>query len=196
MQGAGQELFNVSILLIAVLMLSWHNVWMARHGREMAAHMKAVGEAVAAGKRSLAALSIVVGIAVLREGAEIVLFLYGIAISGNDTAATMAVGGAFGLLLGGVGGALMYFGLLRIPARHPFKVTSWLIALLAAGMATQAMAFLQQAEVVTTPARPHNPRRSRFPVLSGSAGTVRSPTPCRFLRRTGLLEFRSNHSGT
>jgi high-affinity iron transporter len=129
MQGAGQGLFNVSILLIAVLMLAWHNIWMARHGQEMAAQMKAVGEAVAAGKRSLAALSIVVGIAVLREGAEIVLFLYGIAISGNDTAATMAAGGAFGLLLGGV---------------------SWLLALLAAGMTAQAMAFLQQAEVVTS----------------------------------------------
>src|SRR3984893_3241861 len=150
MQGAGQELFNVTILLIAVLMLAWHNVWMARHGREMAAHTKAVGEAVAAGYRSLLALSFVVGIAVLREGAEIMLFLYGIAISGNDTAATMAAGGAFGLLLGGVGAGLMYFGLLRIPARHLFRVTSWLIAILAAGMAAQPMAFLQQAEVVTS----------------------------------------------
>ena len=61
----------------------------------------------------------------------------------------MAAGGAFSLLLGGVGAALMYFGLLRIPARHLFQVTSWLIALLAAGMAAQAMAFLQQAQVVT-----------------------------------------------
>src|ERR1700730_18777763 len=66
MQGAGQELFYVPILLIAVLMLAWHNVWMARHGREMAAHMKAVGEAGAAGYRSLLAVSFVVGIAVLR----------------------------------------------------------------------------------------------------------------------------------
>jgi high-affinity iron transporter len=150
MEGVGQELFNVSILLIAVLMLTWHNVWMARHGREMAAHMKAVGEAVAAGKRSLAALSIVVGIAVLREGAEIVLFLYGIAISGNDSRATMAAGGALGVLLGGMSAALMYFGLLRIPTRHLFKVTSWLISLLAAGMAAQAIAFLQQAQVITS----------------------------------------------
>src|ERR1700730_3299764 len=78
MQGAGQELFNVTILLIAVLMLAWHNVWMARHGREMAAHMKSVGEAVAAGKRSLAALSIVVGIAVLREGRKSCCFFMGL----------------------------------------------------------------------------------------------------------------------
>ena len=149
LSGSGQELFNVAILVIAVLMLTWHNVWMARHGREIAAEMKAVGDAVAKGKRSLMALAIVVGIAVLREGSEIVLFLYGIAISGNDTVATMAIGGALGMLLGAAVSALMYFGLLRIPTRHLFRVTSWLIALLAAGMASQAIAFLQQAQIVT-----------------------------------------------
>lgn len=153
MAGVGQELFNVSILLTAVLMLAWHNVWMARHGREISAHMKAVGEDVAAGRRSLAALSIVVGIAVLREGSEIVLFIYGIAISGNDSTVTMAAGGVLGLVLGAGMAALMYFGLLRIPARHLFRATGWFIALLAAGMAAQAAAFLQQADVVTSLSR-------------------------------------------
>ena len=32
-EGAGQELFNAAILGIAVLMLAWHNIWMATHGR-------------------------------------------------------------------------------------------------------------------------------------------------------------------
>jgi high-affinity iron transporter len=149
MEGVGQELLNVAILLTAVVMLTWHNVWMARHGREISSRMKAVGQEVATGQRSLAALSVVVAIAVLREGSEIVLFLYGIALSGGDSAAMMAAGGALGLALGATMSALMYFGLLHIPARHLFKVTSWLIALLAAGMAAQAVAFLQQADIVT-----------------------------------------------
>jgi high-affinity iron transporter len=34
--GAGQELFNATILLVAVGMLTWHNGWMASHGRELA----------------------------------------------------------------------------------------------------------------------------------------------------------------
>ena len=34
------------------------------------------------GKRTLAALAIVVGVAVLREGSEVVLFLYGIVAQG------------------------------------------------------------------------------------------------------------------
>src|ERR1700679_2335968 len=65
--GSGQEIFDASILLLAVCMLTWHNVWMAGHGREMAREMKQVGSEVAAGRKSLAALAIVVGVAVLRE---------------------------------------------------------------------------------------------------------------------------------
>lgn len=148
-QGAGQELFNAGVLGVAVLMLTWHNVWMARAGRQIAQEMKAVGEAVARGQRSLMALAVVVGIAVLREGSEVVLFLYGIAISGGNSMLAMIAGGVLGLLLGAGLSALMCLGLLRIPARHLFAVTSLLIALLAAGMASQAVLFLEQAGIVT-----------------------------------------------
>jgi high-affinity iron transporter len=151
--GAGQELFNAAVLLTAVLMLTWHNVWMAGHARQMARDLRAVGARVAAGERPPAALAVVVGIAVLREGAEVVLFLYGV-LAGGVTAASAAVGGAFGVAAGAGVAALMYFGLLTIPAARLFQVTSWLITLLAAGMAAQAVAFLQQggfAEMWQTP---------------------------------------------
>lgn len=148
LSGLGQEYFNIAILSGAVCMLTWHNVWMSRHGREIAMHMKAAGEAVKSGRSSLMALAVVVGIAVLREGSEIVLFLYGIFIAGNDTAGTMAIGGAFGLALGVALTAVTYLGLIRIPNRHLFAVTSWMIALLAAGMASQVVSFLEQVQAV------------------------------------------------
>ena len=50
-----------------------------------------------------------------------------------------------GLALGCGVTALTYFGLVTIPSRHIFVVTGWLITLLAAGMAGQAVAFLEQA---------------------------------------------------
>lgn len=142
-QGNGQELFNASILLLAVAMLTWHNVWMASHGREMARELKAAGHDVVTGKRTLAALGVVVGVAVLREGSEVVLFLYGIAAQGGTTNAGLLAGGALGLAAGAAISALMYFGLLTIPAGRLFQVTSGLITLLAAGMAAQAVLFLQ-----------------------------------------------------
>jgi high-affinity iron transporter len=142
-QGSGQELFNASILILAVMMLTWHNVWMASHGREMARELKAAGHEVVTGKRTLAALGVVVGVAVLREGSEVVLFLYGIAAQGGVSNAGLLAGGALGLAAGAAVSALMYLGLLTIPAGRLFQVTSGLITLLAAGMAAQAMLSLQ-----------------------------------------------------
>src|SRR6476619_6292199 len=106
--GSGQEIFNASILLLAVAMLTWHNVWMAGHGREMARHMKSVGAAVSAGDQPLTALAVVVGVAVLREGSEVVLFLYGIGQS--TTASGMLAGGVLGLAAGAAVSAFMYYG--------------------------------------------------------------------------------------
>ena len=143
-EGSGQELFNASVLAIAVVMLMWHNAWMARHGREIAAEMRAVGNAVSEGAKPLTALAIVVGLAVLREGAEVVLFLYGIMASGTSASSTL-LGSVLGVAAGACFTGLTYFGLLAIPQRYIFSVTSWLIALLAAGMAAQAVQFLNNA---------------------------------------------------
>lgn len=147
--GIGQEVFNASILALAVVMLSWHNIWMARHGRELAAHTKEIGEAVAAGSRSLAALAVVVGVAVLREGSEIVLFLYSLTLSGGASMWELLAGGVVGLLLGCAVSALTFFGLVKIPARYLFGVTTTLITFLAAGLAAQSVVFLQQGGLVT-----------------------------------------------
>jgi len=146
-QGAGQEMFNASVLGVAVIMLMWHNAWMARHGREIADEMRRVGTAVSQGAKPLTALAIVVGLAVLREGSEVVLFLYGIMASGTSGSALL-VGGLLGIAAGAAFSALTYLGLLAIPSRYIFSVTSWLIALLAAGMAAQAVQFLTNAGLV------------------------------------------------
>jgi len=147
--GMGQELFNALILAIAVVMLTWHNVWMARHGSEMAGEMRAAGQAVVEGSKSLLALAVVVGVAVLREGSEVVLFLYGVVAAKSDTGWDVMLGGLAGLGLGALVTLLTYFGLLRIPTRALFTTTTILIALLAAGMAAQAAAFLEKANWLT-----------------------------------------------
>ena len=149
MAGIGQEVFNATILAIAVVMLTWHNVWMARHGREMSDELHEIGREIRSGSKSLIALAIVVAVAVLREGSEIVLFLYGIIVAGGSSGFGIFVGGVLGLLLG-VGVAFLTFkGLVAIPMRHLFRVTTLLISFIAAGMAVQAVAFLEQADVAT-----------------------------------------------
>jgi high-affinity iron transporter len=148
MQGAGQELFTASVLLIAVAMLAWHSLWMARHGRAIGAQMRAMGQAVAMGQTSLFAMAVVVAVAVLREGAEVVLFLWGVAVATKAGAPALLAGGAAGLGGGALVSWLLYRGLVAIPLRHLFTVTGWLIALLAAGMAGQAAAILAGADLI------------------------------------------------
>jgi high-affinity iron transporter len=63
------------------------------------------------------------------------------------------LGGALGMFLGVAACILTYAGLLTIPVRHLFKVTRLLIAFMAAGMAAQGTAFLEQADIATTLSR-------------------------------------------
>ena len=51
--GSGQELFNAAILGVAVLMIGWHNVWMASHGKQMAGKAKQVGADIRSGRQAV-----------------------------------------------------------------------------------------------------------------------------------------------
>jgi high-affinity iron transporter len=146
-QGMGQELLNASVLFAAVVMIAWHAIWMASHGREITAQMQALGSAVSVGRRPLTALTFVVALAVLREGSEVVLFLYA-QVAGGSGWADVAGGVALGIAGGCAVGFALYFGLLRIPVRYFFTATNWLLLLLAAGMASQAARFLVQADLL------------------------------------------------
>ena len=146
--GIGQEIFNAGILGVAALMLAWHNIWMARHGVQLAKDAKQFGQAVAAGSRNLPALGIVIALAILREGSETALFLYGMLAGGEESLATIIGGAAIGLVAGACAGYGLYAGFLRIPHRLLFAVTSAFILLLAAAMASQMAKFLVQADVL------------------------------------------------
>jgi high-affinity iron transporter len=145
--GMGQELFNATILFAAVLMIGWHAIWMATHGRQLALQLQTLGSEVCGGRRPLMALLLVVALAVLREGSEIVLFLFAQAAGGSGWV-DIAGGIALGVGAGFATGVALYFGLLRIPVRHFFTATNWLLLLLAAGMASQAARFLVQADLL------------------------------------------------
>lgn len=152
--GIGQEVFNAIVLGIAVLMLAWHNIWMASHGAELATHARHVGRSIRDGRSECSILLIVVGLAVLREGSETVLFLYGIAASDDSGLTTMLTGGLIGVLAGVAVGYTIYAGLLRVPMRWFFTVTSVMVLLLAAGMASTAARFLIQADILPSLASP------------------------------------------
>lgn len=152
--GSGQELFNAAILGFAVLMLAWHNIWMASHGADLARRAKQLGNEVGRGARALSSVAVLAGLAVLREGSETALFLYGIFTSSEMSRQSLLGGGLLGLAAGTAVGVAVYAGLLRIPSRRFFSVVGTMLVLLAAGLASQMARFLIQADIVPSLASP------------------------------------------
>ena len=144
--GAGQELFRAAILGFAVLMLAWHNIWMQSHGAELARMAKRLGADVSDGTKALSSVALLAGIAVLREGSETALFLYGIFSGSEMTVANLLGGALIGLAAGVIVGFAVYAGLLKIPMRQFFAVIGALLIFLAAGLASQMARFLIQAD--------------------------------------------------
>lgn len=144
--GAGQEILNASILGLAVVMISWHVVWMSSHGRKLASDMRSVGHSVRDGAKHMSVLAVVVGLAVVREGAEVVLMLQGLAASGQTGA--MLGGAALGLAAGILSGAVMYIGFVVFPIQKVFSLTNGFLTLIAAGMAARAANFLAQVDLL------------------------------------------------
>jgi high-affinity iron transporter len=146
--GLGQDLVNVAILGAALAMLAWHCIWGSQHGREAATEARAMGAQVRTGSRAPLVLAAACALAVLREGAETVLFVLGVAAGEGAVHASPWPGIALGLAAGIAVGALLYLGLSRIPAHRVFAVTQGLILLVTAAIASQLARALSQSGLV------------------------------------------------
>lgn len=144
--GLGQDVINIAVLSVALSMLLWHCIWVAAHSKEMAMEARRLGESVQEGERKPWALLTAVALAVLREGAETVLFIAGaVTGGGNTTFGQIALAVVVGVGLGAGAGLVIYAGLARVPTRHIFTVTNVLIAILAGSIASQLVKSLAQA---------------------------------------------------
>lgn len=143
--GMGQDMINIVVLSVALSMLLWHCIWVTTHTHEMTTEARRLGASVQQGERRPWALLTAVALAVLREGAETVLFIAGSATGGNATIEEIALAAVMGVGLGGGVGAVIYAGLKRVPTRHIFTVTNALIAILAGSIASQLVKALAQA---------------------------------------------------
>lgn len=143
-EGVGQEYFNATILFVAAGFIGWTLLWMKKHSHEMKANIRHVGDAIVKGDLPYITLSVIIALSILREGSEIVLFSYGMLASGLSFASLMA-GAAIGFTGGAIVGGLLYKGLISLPLKQFFQITSAILMLLVAGMVSQAFGFLTSA---------------------------------------------------
>ncbi|EBI1833909.1 FTR1 family protein [Salmonella enterica] len=148
LSGTGQEVFNSALLLTATLMLSWQIVWMSTKGKEMAdASRNEVRNILSAGNKNYA-IAVVVAIAVMREGSEVVLFMYSIIISTGTSVTAMFTGGIIGVIVGIVFTFLLYRGLILIPLKFIFLLSNIVLTFIAAGLASQGIGILSSIDII------------------------------------------------
>lgn len=143
-----QEMVNASLLLISVAMMIWTVVWMKQHSRTLVASIKGYGDRALNSRFSLISLSILTASVVLREGIEIILFSYGIILTYTNSIYYLFVAGLGGMSCAFLVGMLIQYGMLSIPVRYFFKITSIMLSLIAAGMSAQAANFLVAGNIL------------------------------------------------
>ncbi|EHY9249610.1 FTR1 family protein [Salmonella enterica] len=148
LSGTGQEVFNSALLLTATLMLSWQIVWMSTKGKEMAdASRNEVRNILSEGNKNYA-IAVVVAIAVMREGSEVVLFMYSIIISTGTSVTAMFTGGIIGVGAGIAFTFLLYRGLILIPLKFIFLLSNIVLTFIAAGLASQGIGILSSIDII------------------------------------------------
>ena len=146
-----EQLFEASALFLAAGVLTWMLFWMRRQARMVKGELQAaVDRALKAG--TAWALAVLAFTAIIREGVETSLFLFGqvtAAASSAPTGALSVIVGAFaGLLIAAALGYLIYVGARRINYGTFFRLTGLALIFIAAGLLSHGVQELIEVGVI------------------------------------------------
>jgi len=132
-----QEGLATVLALVAVAGVTYMVVWMKRHSRELKGSLEQHAESALL-RGSVLALVGMAFFAVLREGLETSVFL--LAVFGNSTnPAATGTGAALGIGIAVALGYAIYRGGIRINLGRFFRVTGFVLVLVAAGLLATAV---------------------------------------------------------
>jgi high-affinity iron transporter len=142
--GNGQEILNIVILSVAILCVAWTLFWVNNQGKVLYAKVSSVSQNL-----KVWPIISIISLSVAREGAELILFLHGVA-AGGTKAADLTYGIIAGMLIGVSLGVSLYNGLLKLSVKYFFKIINILLVLLAAGMASHLANYLHSSDIITS----------------------------------------------
>lgn len=145
LEGKVEEIFEGSVMLLAVVVLTYMIFWMNNQARRIKSDIEiSVEKAVYKGRIfSLCFLGFIV---VFREGAETVLFFR--AISYQIGSRELIIGGAIGIISSIVLALIFFVSTIKINLSLFFRITGTLIMLIAAGLLSTSIHEFQEAGVL------------------------------------------------
>ncbi len=136
-----EQIFEGSMMLLAVVILTWMIFWMRYQGRFMKRELEQQVQTTLATGATLGIFGLAF-VAVFREGIETALFLSASAFA-SDAAVTW-MGSIIGLGLAIAAGYAVYVMSVRLDLRKFFDVTSVLLLIFAAGLFAHALHEFQE----------------------------------------------------
>jgi len=144
-EGRIEEIFEGSVMLLAVVVLTYMIFWMNRQAKSIRSDIEvSVDKLINKGR--VFTLLFLGFIVVFREGAETVLFFRAISYQVNST--ELIIGGLVGILSSIVLALIFFASTIRVNFSVFFKVTGILIMLIAAGLFSTAIHEFQEAGVI------------------------------------------------
>lgn len=142
-----QEAIGGSLSLVAVGLITWMILWMAKASKSMSSDLRTKVDQTAEG--NWWQLTMVGALAVGREGLETALFLWAnTRASGNDFSWLPTIGALLGIAAAIVIAALLYGGIVRIDLGKFFRYTGLFLVLVAAGVFSYGISDLQEAGIL------------------------------------------------
>lgn len=139
----GPDVIALGVIFLAVTVLTWHGYWMRQHARAVKGDVqRRIDEAQATHRLWIIGLIAFTG--VFREGAETVLFLWGLLTQATSASGWASASGAIlGLAMAATLGWAVYRGGRHISLQRFFTVTSVFLLFLAAGMFSTGVGRLE-----------------------------------------------------
>lgn len=143
-----QEVLGGVLSLVAAAFITWMIFWMANNAKALSAGLEEKTQ-TALSSHKASAIAWLALLTVGREGIETALLVWSTVRSAAQTNVIMpAIGMICGLVVAIVIGWLFYAGATRINLRSFFKVTSFFLVLVAAGICLYGIGDLQEAGVL------------------------------------------------
>lgn len=134
--GEALEIFQTATLLVAAGLITQMVLWMRKHGRGIKARLHA-DLAAAAEQSGYLGVAVVAALAVAREGAETVIFLYGLAQGGEISA--LIIGSISGLGVAGLTAWVAAKSLARLNLALLLRLSAILLLVLASALLVAAL---------------------------------------------------------
>ncbi len=147
--GLGDEIFDAIVILITAAIISWTIIWMRGYSGRIYRNMDELSIKINNQSASPIMLALVVAAIILREGTEIILLIYSISTTQNLDPQNYLLGFGLGAFFGILAGTSIYLGLIKFAGKYIFKISSFLLLFIAAGLAAQAAGIFTSVGTIT-----------------------------------------------